>query len=295
MGVDVNSMEKSGMAAALEIASAADVIILAVGIDQSVEFEGGDRTDTALPGLQEEFALKVLALNKPTVLILVNGGALAIDNILQNSNTPNAIIEAYNPSVSGAEPLAAHIFGTLNRWGRLSTTLYSHSFINEIGMTDYNMAPTSTGKGRTYKYYTGQPLFHFGYGLSYSTFSLNCVMDGSIYKLHCSVENSGPLAGDEVLLVYHSVGDEIRKRIDHPAPIKSLVQFGRVRTQVGETVEIDLQLEETAFLLVNKDGVRTKYSGYHEISICGSNDNCVSFKIIVNDGKEKGNLRVESQ
>ena len=106
--------------------------------------------DTALPGLQESFAQQVLGLGKPVILVLVNGGALAIDNLISG---PAAIIEAYNPSIVGATAIAQSIFGQANRWGKLVTTMYPHSFINENPMTNYDM---SLAPGRTYKYYTGK-------------------------------------------------------------------------------------------------------------------------------------------
>jgi hypothetical protein len=112
-GVDINSNSTADVQHALALAQAADIVILVMGIDKSQEHEGIDRIDTALPGQQEPFALQVLALKKPTVLILSNGGALAIDNLVAG---PNAIIEAFNPAVLGPTALAQTLFGEYNRW-----------------------------------------------------------------------------------------------------------------------------------------------------------------------------------
>ena len=119
-GVDVNSQDSSGIPAALAAAAAADVIILVLGNDRTQEHETLDRTDTALPGLQEPFAMQVFALNKPVVMVLTNGGALAIDNLMTQ---PCAIVEAFNPGVGGAVPLAHALFGLENRWGKLPITM----------------------------------------------------------------------------------------------------------------------------------------------------------------------------
>lgn len=89
-GVDMNSKNASRIDAALALAQAADVVVLALGMDKSVEHEGVDRRDLSLPGLQETFALKILALNKPVVLVLTNGGPLAIDNLVEGAD---AIVE----------------------------------------------------------------------------------------------------------------------------------------------------------------------------------------------------------
>lgn len=116
-----------------------------MGIDHSIEHEGIDRTDTALPGQQEAFADAVIAIGKPVVLILSNGGAVAIDNIIAGSM---AIVEAFNPGVVGSHALATTLFGDANRWGKLPITLYPHEYIHQQPMTNYNMAKAP---GRTYK------------------------------------------------------------------------------------------------------------------------------------------------
>jgi len=260
-GVDINSNNSSGIAPALQLGSQAQVIILVLGIDRSIEHEGLDRTDTALPGLQDSFAQKVLALGKPTVLVLCNGGALAIDNLISG---PSAIIEAYNPSVAGPRALAETIFGLHNRWGKLVTTMYPHDFINQNPMTNYNMA---LPPGRTYRYYTGQPLFPFGYGLSYTTFDLACKNSSGVtpFSYTCTVTNTGSRDGDEVVMVYHAAGDDIRKKVNHPVPIKALVEFERVFVPKGDQVSVEFSLFDRALSLVNENGVRVLYTGQHSV------------------------------
>jgi beta-D-xylosidase 4 len=118
---------------ALSIGQYADVIVLALGIDKTIEHEGQDRTDTALPGLQEPFAQMVLALGKPVVLVLTNGGALAIDNLIDR---PNAIVEAFNPCF-GAYGLAHALFGFTNKWGKMPYTMYPHDYIQSQVRADH--------------------------------------------------------------------------------------------------------------------------------------------------------------
>ena len=120
-GVDINSKSVDGIAAALALAKAADTVVLVIGNDRSQEHEGHDRPDTALPGQQESFAEQVLALKKPTLLILSNGGQLAIDNLVGGSA---AIVECFNPA-HGTPALAELLFGTQNRWGKVGTPRYS--------------------------------------------------------------------------------------------------------------------------------------------------------------------------
>jgi len=109
-----------------------------------------------------------LALNKPSVVVLVNGGTIAIDNLVDPAP---AIIEAFYPSMRGAEVIYQNIFGLNNRWGRLPVTIYGKDFEQTHSLKDFDM---TSGLGRTYRYYKGKALFEFGHGLSYSEFDLNC-------------------------------------------------------------------------------------------------------------------------
>lgn len=113
-GVSISGKNASGIPAALTLARAADVVVLALGIDKTIEHEGADRGNISLPGLQEAFALQVIAIGKPVVLVLTNGGPLAIDNLVDKAD---AIVEAFNPAF-GAPMLAEALFGA-NRWGKL--------------------------------------------------------------------------------------------------------------------------------------------------------------------------------
>ena len=131
-GVDVNSKDASGVSAAVALAKAADAVVLVLGNDRSIEREGTDRTQLGLEGLQSSFAQQVLALGKPTVLVLCNGGPIAIDELLApGSPSPHAIIEAYNPNVHGSRAIAESMFGLENRWGKLVQTVYPADYIKQ--------------------------------------------------------------------------------------------------------------------------------------------------------------------
>lgn len=260
-GVDINSQDTSDVAAAIAAAQQADIVILALGIDKSVEYEGADRVNITLPGLQEWFALKILSLSKPTVLVLTNGGAVAIDRLVSG---PAAIVEAFNPSTQGARALADLLFGRANRWGKLPITLYPADYVSQVSLTDFSM---STSPGRTYRYYTGTPLWPFGYGLSLSTFDLSCAMDmlpRTQFAVRCVVSNTGARDGDEVVLVYHRVGNDIRSKVDHPVPLKRLVQFERVHVAAGQAAKVSFALSSAAVELTNGAGRKVVYSGTHE-------------------------------
>lgn len=264
-GVDVDSKDASGIAAALALARAADVVVLVLGIDKTIEHEGVDRTDTALPGLQEAFAQQVFAANKRVVLVLVNGGPLAIDNLVASAA---AIVEAFNPAVMGPVALADTLFGRANRWGKLPYTMYPHAYITQQNMTNYDMA---AGPGRTYKYYTGTPLFAFGAGESYATIGLDCVRDPAAVlpaiAVNCTLQNAGPVEGDEVIQVYHVAGPDVRRKAAaHPVPRESLVQFERMTVPVGGPgVRFAFELSSSDLQLVNENGTLTLYPGNHSL------------------------------
>jgi len=274
-GVEVNSNKTDGIQAALDIAAKADAVVLVLGNDKTIEHEGIDRTDTALPGLQADFAKQVFNLNKTTVLVLTNGGALAIDAFIQRPkiNLPSgakqpgyAIVEAFNPAVLGGRAIGASLFGYENRWGKLPITMYPHSYIKEQSMVNYDM---SIAPGRTYKYYQGTPLFRFGFGLSLTTFRLStCTRNPSPegeYSLNCKVSNTGAMTGDEVLQVYH-IAQDIGK-VDHPLPKRALVEFERVTLAPGASTLVSFTLSAEALQVVNKHGEHKLYPGTHRLII----------------------------
>ena len=278
LGVDINSTDTSGILEAVAYAKSADVIILALGIDDSICGEGSDRVDISLPGLQLEFAAEILSIGKPVVLILVNGGAIAINPLLNNGS--NAIVEAFNPSVTGAIPLAQTLFGDSNKFGKLVYTIYPEEYVNQIEMDNYNMAAESGSPGRTYRYYTGVPTYPFGYGLSYTTFNLKCNNVTSLQYV-CAVINTGKITGDEVVQVYHSVGNDIRSRVNHPVPIKNLVNFERVTVDPNAEQLVTFSFDSSVFLLINAEGKREMYTGTHFLTFTNGVSALQTFEIVV--------------
>lgn len=254
-GVDVNSKDASGIPAAISAAREADIVVLVIGNDRTQEHEGHDRPDTALPGLQADLAKQITALKKPLLLLMSNGGALAIDNLVAPSD---AIVECFNPAQNTPE-LAELLFGNQNRWGKLPVTMYPHDYTSQQPMVNYDM---SRSPGRTYKYYTGKPLFEYGTGLSLTTFSLACSKAGaSPFTIDCLVKNTGKRDGDEVVMIFHSASSDIRAKVSHPVPIKSLIDFERVSVATGSNVSIRFELSLAAAKLVNAQGDRVLYPG----------------------------------
>src|SRR4030095_6138287 len=151
-------------------------------------FRGGDRTEIGLPKPQEDLIKEVQALGKPVVLVLLGGSALAVN--WANDNVP-AILDAWYPGEEGGTAIADVIFGDYNPAGRLPVTFYK-SVSQLPDFTDYNM------QGRTYRYFKGEPLYPFGFGLSYTTFkfegfkfSSSSVRSGQPVDVRVTVTNAG--------------------------------------------------------------------------------------------------------
>jgi len=222
---------------ALQIAGKSDVIVFVGGISPYLEgeemdvnipgFKGGDRTSLDLPANQTNMLKKLAWLGMPVVLILTNGSALAINREAQDIP---AILETWYPGQQGGKAVAEVLFGLYNPAGRLPITFYNS--VDELPLfTNYSM------KGRTYKYFTGKPLYPFGYGLSYSKFSyLEAIADKGEYsstdtiKLTVKVKNEGPFDGDEVVQVYLQKKDSKFER-----PLKALCGFQRKNIRNGAT------------------------------------------------------------
>jgi beta-glucosidase len=255
---------------ALTAAKQADAVIMALGLSPRLEgeemsvpvegFSGGDRVSLNIPRVQEDLLQAVMKLGKPTVLVLFNGSAVAVN--WAKANVP-AIVEAWYPGQAGGQAIADVLFGDYNPAGRLPVTFYQ-SAEQLPPFTDYNM------KGRTYRYFTGEPLFPFGYGLSYTTFTYRNLKlpdqarAGDEAKLSVEVENTGKMAGEEVVQVYVTQAS----RSAH-APIRALAAFDRVALRPGEKKTVQLSIPARSFAMTGSDGRRMAEPGTFEISAGG--------------------------
>ncbi len=254
---------------AIETAKKADAVVMFMGLTARLEgeemdvevagFRGGDRTSLDLPQAQADLIKAIKALGKPVVLVLLNGSALAINWESQNVG---AILEAWYPGQAAGTAIADVLFGDYNPGGKLPVTFYKSA--NDLpAFDDYHM------KGHTYRYFTGKPLYPFGYGLSYTTFDYsdfslaNSVKAGDSIKVNVKVRNSGKMDGDEVVQVYAS------SKSKGDAPIRSLVGFQRVRIGAGDTREVELTLRPDAFVSYDETGNKVFIPGEYEVSIGG--------------------------
>ena len=256
---------------ALNLAQDAEIVILVLGISprlegeegQSIESDlGGDRTHIGLPGSQNELLKAIFELGKPIVLILTGGSALSFNFAKEKIQS---ILYAWYPGEEGGKAIAEVIFGDYNPAGRLPVTFYKS--VDQLPeFRDYSM------KGRTYRYFEGEPLYPFGYGLSYTDFkysSLKILSDeiniGETIKVSVDVENVGERKGEEVVQLY----------ISHPSqsfqvPKRELKGFRRLNLGQHEKKSVEFELNKKAYSVVNMNGERIIQTGEITISIGGS-------------------------
>lgn len=158
-----------GIPQAVEAAGNADRIVLVLGITSAEETEQNDRTSIDLPAVQHQLALQIIALGKPVIVVLINGGMVAIEAEAAATG-PVAIIEALLPSSRGGEAIANGIFGKHGFGGRLPYTVYKAGFVNETKMSEMEL---TAGVGRTYRYYAGKVTYPFAHGLSLTPATLS--------------------------------------------------------------------------------------------------------------------------
>ena len=255
----------------------ADVVILVVGMDETIEGEEilnledftGDKKDLRLPETQRNLIHTVVERNKPVVLVNMTGSAVDFEH----GNYADAIIQAWYPGAMGGKAIADLIFGVYSPSGKLPVTFYSNA--NHLpAFEDYRM------ENRTYKFFREQPLYPFGYGLSYTTFAysdLNCrdtIACGESLSLSVSVRNTGKTASDEVVELYLR-DDEASVRV----PVHKLVGCKRVFLQPGESRQVDFTIDAGQFCIIDEEGKFRYEAGSYTIYAGGSQPDSYSRKL----------------
>ncbi|MBB3188119.1 glycoside hydrolase family 3 C-terminal domain-containing protein [Microbacter margulisiae] len=274
---------------AYDIAKKADIVIYAMGLSPLIEgeemdvsipgFLGGDRTKLSLPEEQTALMQKIEQLHKPSVMVMMNGGAVACN--WEQEHLP-AILEAWYPGQAGGTAIADILFGDYNPSGRLPVTFY-RSVKDIPPFTDYSM------EGRTYKYFKGNPLYEFGYGLSYSSFTYSNMQAPQTISVSDSlpvsvdITNTGKMDGHEVVEVYIThLGNPLM-------PIRALVGFTRVSLKAGETKRVTVmipnsqlyQLTPSCQKAVLPGGMIVSIGGRQPDSLAIQNHQAISQKVVI--------------
>jgi len=263
-------LEDDRLSPALAAAKEAEVVVLCLGLSPEIEgeempivldgFDKGDRTKLGLPAPQLELMKQIKALGKPTVLVTMNGSAMALN--WADQHIP-AILEAWYPGEFGGQAIADVLFGDYNPGGKLPVTFYrSASDLPEF--TNYDMA------NRTYKYFDGKPLYPFGHGLSYTSFAYEQLQvpervgEGESITVSAQVTNTGDMAGEEVVQLYVAYPDS-----GPLAPKRSLIGFARVDLQPGASQTVSFTLSFEQYAIVSETGEKVMPAGRMRFSMGG--------------------------
>lgn len=265
---------------AVNCAERADVVVLCLGLDATLEgeemdqsnaFGSGDKKDLCLPGLQQQLMEAVYNTGKPVVLVLLTGSALAVN--WADDHIP-AILNAWYPGALGGRAVASVLFGETSPSGRLPVTFYRSA--EELpDFTDYSM------KNRTYRYMKNEALYPFGFGLSYTHFeygnlklSQTEIPAGKGFTASITVTNTGNYTGDEVVQAYIK---DLEASVD--VPVWQLSGVKRVTLKPGESAEISFEIRPEQLTVVNEEGMRIFEPGDFEIYIGGSQPDSRSIRL----------------
>ncbi|NJM94748.1 MAG: hypothetical protein HC842_08880 [Cytophagales bacterium] len=271
-GFLLNELNVNPIEWAIDEAKGADAMIVVMGVTTLLEGEEGeaiaspykgDRENLRLPESQITYLKKLRANNdKPIIVVLTGGSPMAIPEVHELAD---AVLLAWYPGEAGGQAVADVIFGDVSPSGKLPVT-FPKSLDQLPPYEDYSM------KGRTYRYMKTEPLYPFGFGLSYSTFtygplnlSKNQITEGENIEVRVKVSNTGSVAAEEVVQLYLSDVEA-----STTTPISSLKRFARVALQPGQSQEITFVLGKNDLLLVNEAGERVLEKGQFKLSVGGS-------------------------
>ena len=240
---------------ALTVAECSDAVVLVVGLDETLEGEQGDtgnpfgsadKLNLLLPASQRRLMQAVLKVGKPTIICIAAGSAI---DLQECGELADAVMVTWYPGAQGGRAVADLLLGHASPSGKLPVTFYYNEQLNEMpDFTDYAM------KGRTYRYFSGKPLYPFGYGLTYGDVQVKCA---AVHKenekvfVEAEIENLGKMDTQDVFQVYcQNEGSE--NAALHPR----LIGFNRLQVPAGETVKVCLELNPDEFKVVNQQGER---------------------------------------
>ncbi|MDR0635499.1 MAG: glycoside hydrolase family 3 C-terminal domain-containing protein [Treponema sp.] len=259
------------LAEARAVAKRSDALVLVLGLDSSVEGEesdqfsesvGGDRPYLELPASQGKLLQNVVeaASDKPVIVINISGSTMSLGWAQDNVS---GIMQAFYPGAMGGRAIAEALFGEFSPSGKLPLTCYKNT-ADIPAFTDYNMA------NRTYRYYKGEPLYPFGYGLSYSTFRLSDVKADKT-TVSVSVENTGAMPARETVQVY----------VSSPGTkeIRSLCGIGNVFLKAGEKTTLAIKLNKNAFSRYDENGNMRELQGKHSLSVGFTQPDALSVRL----------------
>ena len=314
-GTDISGTTVTDYVDAVEAAQAADVVIFMGGIDNSIEAEFQDRTEITWPGVQLELISQLTRAGKPIVVVQFGGGQVddaslkADDKVRSMTTQPhfashilfqvNALLWVGYPGQSGGTAIVDIVTGKTSPAGRLPVTQYPAEYVDQVPMTDMTLRPHDSSPGRTYKWYTGTPVYEFGFGLHYTTFDvswsaippstfdiaeiLSSANDSNVdfvdlaplFTFHVNVTNTGEVTSDYVTLLFSNTTAG-----PSPAPLKELVSYARLKSIApGETKTAALTVTIGSIARVDEQGNSALYPGIYDVWVDTTREIVHSFEL----------------
>ncbi len=273
-GCDILNPAEKNINAAVKTAESSDVVIAVIGDTVVLNGETRDRSALDLTGAQQELLEALKATGKPLVVVLVNGKPLTVPWVKENAD---ALLEAWNPGMEGGNAVAAVLFGDFNPCGKLPVT-FPYSMGQQPAF--YNQYPG--WHGERYIDVSPEPLFSFGFGMSYTNFEYSALtLSSKEYRVgedivvSVNVKNTGKYSGTEVVQVYVN---DIYSSVT--TPVKELKRFTRVSLNPGEEKKVEIKLPVSSLALINAECEYSVEPGDFEIMVGGSSRDCDLLKDI---------------
>ena len=243
---------------AVTVAKLSDAVVLCVGLDETLEGEqgdtgnasaSGDKLDLLLPACQRKLMDAVLAVGKPTIICLAAGSSIDLGDAAEKAN---AVLLSWYPGARGGKAVAELLLGKASPSGKLPLTFYRNEQLDDMpAFTDYSM------KGRTYRYFEGEPLYPFGFGLTYGDVAVKTASaercECGCWKITAEIENAGKTCTQDVVQVYVQ-NEGSQNATTNPR----LCAFKRIDCPAGETVTVELCVYDKQLLVVNEAGERVE-------------------------------------
>ncbi|KAE9274536.1 hypothetical protein PF008_g29570 [Phytophthora fragariae] len=296
-GCGISENSTAGFDEAVAATKEADAVVLFLGIDKSIEGEVGDRTNIDLPRIQMQLLERVHAVGRPTVVVLINGGVIGAEEIIKRTD---ALVEAFYPGFFGARAMADVLFGETNPSGKLPVTMYRSDYVEQVEMKSMDM---TVYPGRTYRYFKGQPVFPFGWGLSYTTFSLSVdngansssssnstvLLGGEVsgaanVTISVVVSNDGEVAGDEVVFAFFR---PVSTNASGPATLlnEQLFDYQRVSLEPSGSTVVSFTIQRSTLALWDEEGKLMSLPGSYEVVVSNGVRERLTFSVEVAGGE----------
>ncbi|KAG2524398.1 hypothetical protein JM16_004994 [Phytophthora kernoviae] len=285
-GSGINDTATTGFEDAVAAAQHADAVVLFLGLDTSIEREAWDRENIDMPKIQMELLKKIRHVGKPTVVVLLNGGVVGAEELILHTD---ALVEAFYPGFFGAQAVSDVLFGDANPSGKMPVTMYPSNYITNVDMKSMSMTKYP---GRSYRYYKEVPVFPFGWGLSYTKFTLALDSENSVKDLTTPlivtrdldttvsviVSNDGSLVGDEVVFAFFR---PLRTNATGNAALlnEQLFDYRRVSLRPTQYRKLSFRIQQSTLAMVDDAGNQASFPGFYEVIITNGVHERVTFAI----------------